>query len=484
MLAVALSAPVPASAGPAIAAGDSILRHDILVLADHGILPGPVSTWPLAWGPIVEALGRHEPRDVLPPGVAASLERVRQRARRETRTDATTFDARAAAAHNPVRIRSFHATPREEAEAGIGGSWTGDRFAATVKVQLVERSAGDADVRVDGSQLGVALGNWTLSAHTLDRWWGPGWDASIILSNNARPFPVLSLDRNFTDAFDTPWLRWIGPWDLNVMVGQLESSRHVPDARFLGMRINFRPLPTLEIGLSRTAQWCGEGRPCGVDVLTDLLLGRDNIGDDAIGDDNEPGNQLAGFDFRWVPRLFGGPVAFYAQLIGEDEAGGFPSRYLGQFGVEASGSVGEHWSWRAFGEFAGTSCQFHESSERFNCGYNHSIYRTGYRYRGRPIGHGADNDARLYSAGLLLAGNDGTQWRLTLRDGELNRGGLPDVRNTISAVPADLLSIDVAYRRTFRYGIIEIGAGYESFEQQGDDAQNDGRVFVEWTSGY
>ena len=42
-----------ALAGPYIPAGDLALRHDIQRLADYGIITGPISTWPLAWGPIL-----------------------------------------------------------------------------------------------------------------------------------------------------------------------------------------------------------------------------------------------------------------------------------------------------------------------------------------------------------------------------------------------------------------------------------------------
>ena len=63
--------------------------------------------------------------------------------------------------------------------------------------------------------------------------------------------------------------------------------------------------------------------------------------------------------------------------FGEDEAGGYPSRYLGQFGLESTGTMGERWSYRWFGEFAATSCGFWKSDEIFNCAYNHGIYETG-----------------------------------------------------------------------------------------------------------
>ncbi len=140
------------------------------------------------------------------------------------------------------------------------------------------------------------------------------------------------------------------------MWGQLESERAVPNAQFWGMRVNFRPLQGLEIGLSRSAQWCGDGRPCGFDMFWDLLLGKDNVGDDGTTPENEPGNQMAGFDARWTNMWFGTPVSLYGQMIGEDEAGGFPSRYLAQFGIEGSGITRGQTSYRWFAEIAGTSC--------------------------------------------------------------------------------------------------------------------------------
>jgi hypothetical protein len=128
----------------------------------------------------------------------------------------------------------------------------------------------DGKTRAGGSMIGMVFGNYQIAAGTMDRWWGPGRDGSLILSNNAPPIPALTIDRNLTDAFETKWLGWLGPWDLSVMFGQMESGRAVPDAQFFGLRFGFRPLTSLEIGLSRTAQWCGKGRPCNFDTLVDL----------------------------------------------------------------------------------------------------------------------------------------------------------------------------------------------------------------------
>ncbi|ANO50920.1 capsule assembly Wzi family protein [Woeseia oceani] len=472
------------NASPAIEAGDAALRHDIQLLADRGILTGPVTTWPLSWGPVLADLRLYEPTGNESKGVLDSIARLKVRADWETAVNRLTWSARASVAENPIGIRGYQNTPREPGEIGAGVSWTGERLSVTLKGQLVDSTDDDANGRVDGSFLGIAVGNWVISANTLDRWWGPGMDGGLILSNNARPIPGLSLDRNFTPAFELPLLHWLGPWDLNMLFGKMESSREIPNTQFFGLRLNFRPLPSLEVGFSRTAQWCGDGRPCDAGTFFDLLVGKDNLGDGGIDRANEPGNQLAGVDLRWAPLIAGRRVAFYGQFIGEDEAGGLPSRFIGQIGIETGGYSEHLGSWRWFGEFAGTSCRFYESDAIFNCGYNHGIYRTGYRYRGRSIGHGADNDAELYSTGLQLISANDTHWGVLIRSGDLNRGGSPDISHTLTPTPLDIVSIDFSYGRLFKFGTVEIGVGYQELAEHPGGDVSDSRFYMQWRSGY
>src|SRR5210317_1447299 len=84
----------PAWAGPYVSAGDLSLRSDIQLLADHGIITGTVSTWPLAWGPILADLSASNASS-LPANVADALGRVRDRGRWDTRTGQLTFRASA-----------------------------------------------------------------------------------------------------------------------------------------------------------------------------------------------------------------------------------------------------------------------------------------------------------------------------------------------------------------------------------------------------
>jgi len=478
---VLLLAALTVAAGPTIPPGDLALRHDIQRLADYKIIKGTVTTWPLAWGPIMADIRAFETASDLPPDVQDALARVRARGGWETTTGELRYRARVAAAENPSLIRSFQDTPREEGEISAGLSWTGNWLSLDLNGIAVSDASDGEEYRPDGSHVAVAFGNWTVAASTLDRWWGPSWDGGLILSSNARPFPTISMDRTFTDAFKNKWLRWIGPWDLSIHFGELESDRAVPNAQVFAMRVAFRPIPSLEIGLSRSAQWCGDNRPCDFDTFVDLFLGRDNVGDAGIGTDNEPGNQLAGVDFRWSKMVLSVPLAFYGQFIGEDEAGGFPSRYIGQVGLEGTGFARDKWSYRWFAEFTSTSCDFWKTDVIFDCAYEHVIYADGYRYRGRPIGHAADNDARIATLGMVFLDTGENTWQGYIRSGELNRGGSVNNSNSVTRLPRDVTNIEIVHLRGFSFGRLEFGLGYDYFGGNNvESSSKDVRAFIQW----
>ena len=475
--------PLVSLAGPWLAPGDLAQRHDVQLLADAGVIRGPVTTWPLSWGDISRDVIDADPAGLSSAELAA-LARMREHARRAMRIDDLQLDARLAVAEDPRPLRTFEATPRESAEIESGLEWTGERFAWNLQAQKVAGPEDGRNIRLDGSYAGVVLGNVMFSAGAMERWWGPGWEGSLILSSNARPIPAFSIERNFSDPFETKWLSWIGPWSASLVYGQLERDRFVPNARFFGLRLAFRPLSDLEVGLSRSAQWCGAGRPCGGGTFTDLLLGRDNRGNE-VALANEPGNQLAGFDARWASPFSDLPYAVYAQLIGEDEAGGFPSEYLGLFGAEVWGAREGWGSWRAHLEYADTACGSVGSDPTFNCAYNHGIYQDGYRYRGRSIGHSIDNDARILSLGISLVRPDGESWNFLARGGDLNRDGAPDPVNSVSATAQTLANLEISHSKAYAFGTVDFGVGADRIEDDmSGDSSSDVRAFVQLRYGY
>jgi len=413
-----------------------------------------------------------------PAYVNAALKRVRGAARAATRVGSMAYEARLAASEKPVTLRRFGDVAREEGELSGALQYTGDRFALRLQATVVADADGGKDVRADGSYAGMVLGNRMLSAGYLDRWWGPGWEGSLILGTNARPLPSITIERNFSDPIDHPWLAWIGQWRLVATMGQFEGSRDdAPDARFFGMRATWKPHPRFELGLSRSAQWCGEGRPCDFDTFLDLLAGNDNDQDPSL----QPGNQMAGVDMRWsIPWL---PAALYLQAIGEDEANSMPSKYLGLAGLEIWGGLGDR-SWRAHVEVADTACAFYQSEPRFGCAYRNSIYEDGYQYRDRSVGHALDGDSRQIAAGFMLVGGRGDSWELALQDADINREGANAV-HSVSPVAAAIRSADLYHRRKLLGGELRLGIGYEEREIDvtGMDA-SDILGFAQWSASF
>ena len=478
LLAWVLSGAVAVCADPWLAPGDEALRSDVLRLADAGILRGPVTTWPLSWPDIA--------RDVngltgvgLEDGTVAALLRVQRLARTAARSGFGGTGIEVAAAYEPMRFRSFARTPREEGEITLRTGWLGDRVAVNLEGTAVADADDGKEARLDGSYFGVNIGNFMFSAGFMDRWWGPGWDGSLILSTNARPIPSFTIERNYTDPFKTRLLSWIGPWRASIAVGKAEDHDvEVPGVRFLAARVNFKPRPWLEFGLTRTAQWCGGGRDCDIDTFARLVLGRDNRGDKLDAGD-EPGNQMAGYDMRLRSPWRRLPLAVYTQWIGEDEAGGLPSKFLGQFGLESWGDTALG-AWRLRGEFSDTTCSFTRESPQFECGYRNSLYPQGYAYRGRVIGHPLDNDSRMYSFSAMLTRDDGDHFSLTAKRVKLNRdGGI----HKISAIPIDVDDVELRARHSFGLSEISVGLGYEA----GGETLGSGsglRAFLSWQQGY
>ena len=468
-----------ASADPWVLPGDARLRHDLQLLSDAGLVKAPLSSWPVSWGEVSRDVSAdREAAARLPAYLAAALARVRAAAAEATRTGGWRAGGRLAGSANPMALRRFSAVPREEGELEGALQYTGDTFAMRLQATVVANPQDGKDIRADGSYIGAVLGNWMLSAGLVDRWWGPGWEGSLIYGTNQRPIPALTLERNYSDPFESKWLSWIGQWRLNVTMGQLEKERgDYPNTRFFAMRATLKPHPRVEIGLSRSAQWCGDGRPCGFGTFWDLFTGNDN--DQPL--DQQPGNQMGGFDFRWsVPWV---PLALYGQAIGEDEAGGFPSKYLGLMGAETWGGWGDR-SWRLHVEYADTACTFYRTPPDFGCAYQNGIYTDGYRYRSRSIGHSLDGDSEQVAFGAMLVNADGSSWEIAAQDSKVNRESANPV-HSVASVATRTWSADVSHRRSFFGGDLNAGVGYQDWSQVAlGPSRGEARGFVQWTGQF
>ncbi|MEO0974101.1 MAG: capsule assembly Wzi family protein, partial [Pseudomonadota bacterium] len=237
-----------------------------------------------------------------------------------------------------------------------------------------------------------------------------------------------------------------------------------------------KPTPYLEIGISRAAQTCGEGRRCNFDSFVELLIGNDNrVGELTL--DEEPGNQLAGVDFRFSLARYKLPVAVYGQLIGDDEANGLPSRFVGLAGAEWWGQVGRH-SLRTYLEVADTQTGVLDARLP-DFAYSSAVFPGGFRFNGRAHGHSADGDSLIGTFGAILQDQDDQRWMALVQGGELNRVG--NRATPVAADAADYFNVEVSHQRTLAKGTLQISVGYEHFAPTAAPTESGVKGFVQWT---
>ena len=211
LLALFLAAPLAALAQPLAAPGDLLLRNDLQLLNDIGATNFPLTAWPLSNGDIRAALDGVE-ADSLSIKARAAYRRTLDRVRYEMDTDIVSTRFELSGSVEPRFIRTFENTPRDEGELRANVSWLGERFTVNLSATAVANPFDGDEFRPDGTYIGVALGNWMLTAGWQERWWGPSRDGSLVLSTNARPSPGISIQRNVSAPFETKWLSWMGPW--------------------------------------------------------------------------------------------------------------------------------------------------------------------------------------------------------------------------------------------------------------------------------
>jgi hypothetical protein len=297
-------------------------------------------------------------------------------------------------------------------------------------------------------------------------WWGPGRHGSMILTDNAQPLKLVKLSN--PKPVVLPWIfKYLGLFKFQWFWTELERNRAVPNAEFMGFRLNIKPAPFLELGASRTYQLGGRGS--GVKGITDL-----NFSDwmKIIFEGNASGdldvNQISGLDGilylnnldQWVRVIKS--VEIWGEYYGEDEAGS----WIADIGWVAGIKLGDLF-------LKGTTDIFFEYADNIDpdegpLWYNNSIYQSGYRYKGEVMGHNMDTEARDYFVRLehyvfpeLILGLDcNRQERLV---------------HQVDRQDIDRIDIDLTWQRTDSLRI-ETGYRYETIDYpnqaNGDDQDN------------
>ena len=430
------------------APGDSNLRRDVELLKSYNIVRGPLNTWPISWKQITANINIDADQSY-PVHVMRAIDRVRSKIPRKGFRGSATLRY----TNEPSLVRGFGDAARSDADLSASVGFTEENIEANVTVNYRDNVTRN-HINLDNSYIAAHLGNWSLYAGALDRWWGPGQDNTLLLGTNARPMMSAGLRRNDPKAFKSKWLSWIGPWTWDMFVANMGDTRTVPDALIAGMRLGFEPVNNLEIGFSRTLQLCGRGRPCSFNTWTDAFIA---VGDrDNTGTVNEPGNQLASVDLSYSINFGEQSLKLYAEGTAEDEVI-LPTQYGRLVGTTFVTPIGESGGNLSFNlELSDTNAiKYFFFGQRFQQSlYNHSLYTSGHRFDDRSLGHSLDSGSRLASITTVYTSGIGDSYRLTLRNGTINTDGGP--RNFIGARRQKYQSAELSALKAFDFGQLEL----------------------------
>jgi len=429
------------TAEPWIDTSDIYLKANIQLLADTGKIITPVTTYPLMWHDIIRDLKNIDTANLTTNQEAAYYyvkHQFKLAKRNQTRI-------KAKIGLENKRFISFGETPSDKNSIAVHSSIMFDNFAVKIAPSYTHHPQDGEKKRFDESYIAAFIENWVFSFGHQNRWYGPTWDTSFSLTNNARPITALSISRKSAQAFTVPFTKIDIPWTVTSFMGKMDDERTVKDTLLWGFRLNFKPFNNLELGITRLAQWGGKEHSQNVSTFWDVLVGRTNCGiDDLVCNENtpNPANQQAGYDLRYSFNLFDVPMSFYGQKFAEDGKEGtlnYLTKAQPQVGFDAHLNVFGKPS-TVFIEFSDSLADCGERDNIGNCYYEHSSYATGMRYNKRSISNLYDNDARTVVLGAISQWDRNTRLTTKLRFLDLNYDNSdkapnnPLIGNTVTSI--------------------------------------------------
>ena len=423
-------------------------RSDIEVLVDDAGLALTVSQWPLPRDAVQQALDGLPVR--LPPGLDAARERVRQelRAQQASRLGLTVRER-----HDALAGFGDDATPGSSLQLR-SVELDGPHLAMQIGGRLdpVADSGRHAPTaRLDDSAVAIDAFGVQVQAWAHRSWWGPGWQSALPLSNNAPALDGIGFQRAAATPSESPWLSWLGPWNLDFFLARTEGEPpgRGSNALLSGARLTARPFSHVEIGLTSMEQFGGQGHPETLGSFIRAVEGsRPNV-NSAADYAKDSGNGLAGYDLR-IRCPDAVRCAIYGQFMGEDDRKHLPYRFLNLLGTEIWSADGVT---RFYFEAAEVSCRikFIGSAER-GCAYRNYAYPRGFTASNRWLGASAGSDAQLLTVGWI-----DSEWGSAVRVDVGHIGsyiGASDEGLAAEQVTGRLLAVSA--RRSWRLGSLSV----------------------------
>jgi hypothetical protein len=430
---------VGAVAGPWAEPGDARLKSDIELLASAGVIDNITMQWPIPWAGVLGRLNA-------PSGLADQPDFIREAAARVNKTGqqqmqlghahvTVDFDA----ATDPAVVRGFDALGRQTIQGRVTYEYLWDTTSVHLAVGTKSRDKRDRQALVlDESYIAQRIDNVVVYAGLKSHWWGPGWMSALSLSSNARPMPQIGIARTETTGFKSPWLSWLGPWQLEAFGGVLTGPRVDGNTGFIGVRFAFSPIKNLEIGLSRTTELCGENHPCKpLDYFNPM---------------NDPThvnttNDEATIDIKYGAAFANWAYEIYVQAMNEDTNPLIHSGSSHLAGATLWAPFDTAWggvTGRLTVEYADSYAtnDLWGGSFMHGVAYNNGGYADGMRYRDRALGFSLDSDSRLFSLAASVTDANANNLSFTYHHAEISSPQLAAVgypwTNVVSQQPVTI----------------------------------------------
>lgn len=281
-----------------------------------------------------------------------------------------------------------------------------DFFSAYVQpIVLFSENRGNLD-NVDDASIDLLKGYGKLSLCNVDiqfgrdsMWWGRARHGEMILTNNAVPLDMVKVTNSTPSLL--PWyFSYLGPFKYTFFLSRLEDFTvnalvegqgrvlRQTEVGFGGVRLNFKPTPNIEIGMSNTFIFGGEGIPSLTIGDIFLLFGFQGASS------SQKANQLAALDFRFkLPFLRNAEL--YGEYAGEDSGGleYWEELILGDVGY----LVGIYFPRLTDDGRTDLRVEYANNSHRVDSTpgvwYGNAIFRSGYTHDRMIMGHHMDGDA-------------------------------------------------------------------------------------------
>ena len=179
--------------------------------------------------------------------------------------------------------------------------------------------------------------DWSVGKQSL--WWGPGEGGVLLMSNNATPLWMAQI-KNSSPIYIPGVSKILGPFETDNFFASL-TGHHFPAGPYMfGEKVSCKPLPDLEVAISRTVVFAGEGHvPLTFGSFWNSFTSFTNVPADVKFSRNDPGARHAQFDFswrlpglqRWLTLYSGSIVHDNVSPLPRARAGVNPGIYLSHF---------------------------------------------------------------------------------------------------------------------------------------------------------